>query len=45
MPLFLLGWPEGVEPSLAGPQPAVLPLNYGHHAFVNFVRPGGIEPS
>lgn len=24
------GWPEGVEPSIADPQSAVLPLNYGH---------------
>jgi site-specific DNA recombinase len=26
-----LGWLEGIEPSLAEPQSAVLPLNYSHH--------------
>lgn len=25
-----LGCPEGIEPSMLGPQPSVLPLNYGH---------------
>lgn len=25
------GWLEGVEPSPAAPQAAVLPLNYSHH--------------
>ena len=32
------GWPEGIEPSPAGPQPAVLPLNYGHPSDV-FICP------
>lgn len=34
MPVFLKkGRPEGIEPSLAEPQSAVLPLNYGRHVF------------
>lgn len=45
---FIDGWLEGIEPSLTGPQPAVLPLNYSHH--VNncknyFVSSVGIEPT
>ena len=33
-----MGWLEGIEPSWAEPQPAVLPLNYSHNQNV------GIEP-
>ena len=40
------GWPEGVEPSTSGPQPDVLPLNYGHHTLkFRLVSPVGIEPT
>ncbi len=26
-----MGWLEGIEPSITGPQPAVLPLHHSHH--------------
>ena len=26
-----MGWPERIGLSYLGPQPSVLPLNYGHH--------------
>lgn len=35
MRINCLGRPSGVEPLIAGPQPAVLPLNYDRHTFNN----------
>lgn len=32
-----MGWLEGIEPSTAVPQTAVLPLNYSHHIIL-FLR-------
>lgn len=39
----LMGCLEGIEPSITGPQPAVLPLHHRHHNL--YVRPAGIEPT
>src|SRR5688572_10688262 len=37
-----MGRPEGIEPSFAEPQSAVLPLNDGRHAVAS---PAGVEPA
>lgn len=39
-----MGRSSGVEPLTAGPQPAVLPLNYDRHISIE-TRPAGVEPA
>lgn len=38
---FLLGWLVGIEPTITGPQPAVLPLHHSHHGIERGKRIAG----